>query len=118
MIKGARSFGRLARVMVLVAALLAPSVSPAQSMDPTVDHGTSNIQYVVRATFFLSLAMLAFILVQAARSPSQDTARLKASMDSLDRGLARARGQQPARSAAHDTRLERAAHRGLRLFAD
>jgi hypothetical protein len=113
-----RRLGRAACVLALVLALLAPGVARAQTSQEVQQHGISNLQYVVRGTFVLTFAALVFILVQAARSPSQDTSRLKAGLDAVDRGLARAFGRQAAERGAHDTRLQRQAHRGLHPSAE
>ena len=112
-----RSLGRWCAIATLILALLSPGICRAQP--PAPDTGeTSALQYFVRATFLISLAAVVFILVQAARTPSQDDSRLRAGAEAIDRALFKAIQDGSTGRAADDTRSDRRAHRGLRLRAD
>jgi hypothetical protein len=116
----ARRGARTALAVTLAVLLAAPAVARAQAT--TEDRGTSGLQWVVRGGFALTFVALAFILVQAARSPSQGTSRLAAGTAAVDRGLARARSVTGPERAGDDTRSPRSARpataRGLRLARD
>ena len=109
--------GRWCATLTLIVALLSPGVCRAQPAAPDTGE-TSALQYFVRAAFFISLAAVVLILVQAARAPSQENSRLRASTEALDRALFQTMQEGSPQRAADDSRSNGSAHRGLRLLAD